>query len=105
MENINFTTSNGISLTKNEASFLAICLNYDNAEQQRSDNYSNGGIAEATRLFNHATTKLNRQAAGGLLSSLNSKNLGYLDDEFDSFYLSDIGIDAAIEAKAWIASL
>jgi hypothetical protein len=67
-----------ISITPSEKAFLKVCLNYKTPEQQRADNYSNGGIEEAAEFFNG-----NRKAAGGLITSLTQKGLGFLDTEFD----------------------
>ncbi len=82
-------------LTANEAAFLKLCLNYDTIEQQMSDNYSNGGIDEACHLFAG-----NRKAAGGLLSSLNTKKLGWLDTEYDQFGLTELGVHVAFATLA-----
>lgn len=100
-----------VSLTPKEAAFLVLCLNYDDAETQLGDNYSNGGIAEACSLFlaEYPDTKSNkqaglrRQAAGGLLASLTTKGLGHLDTEYDQFNLTKAGVHAAFAAKGGAA--
>lgn len=83
-----------VSLTENEKAFLRLCRNYDTAEEQRGDNYSNGGIDEAMELFAavHSTRKAQRQAAGGLIASLTEKGMGSFDTEYDQFCLSEKGI-------------
>lgn len=76
------------TLTNNEIKALKLCLNYDDREAQLSDNYSNAGVDEfAANLFNG-----NKQAAGGLITSLNSKGLGDHDDEDGIFWLSEKGV-------------
>ena len=90
------------SLTTNERAFLELCLNYDNVESQLSDNYSNGGMTEATKIMGG-----NKHAGAGLLSSLTQKKLGYADDGSDwgqskdtychTFWLSELGVRVAFE--------
>jgi len=90
-------------LTANERAFLALCLNYDNIDSQLSDNYSNGGLLEATQLMSG-----NKHAGAGLLSSLTKKGLGYPDDGTDwavnpseyhhTFWLSELGVRVAFAA-------
>jgi hypothetical protein len=94
---INTAQTDAASLTQNEKTFLKLCLNYDTIEQQLGDNYSNGGIDEAMSLFDGAK-QYKRQAAGGLLSSLQQKGMGELDTECDMFCLSERGIHAAFSA-------
>ena len=87
-----------VHLTANEKAFLKICRNYNTADQQRGDNYSNGGINEAMTLFvEHADKKTKRQAAGGLIASLSQKGLGSIDTESDQFNLTEAGIVAAFD--------
>lgn len=85
-------------LTEKEAAFLVLCLNYRDLESQLSDNYSNGGIDEAMGLF-EGTRQHCRQAAGGLLSSLQQKGMGNYDPEYDQFALSERGVRAAFAAR------
>lgn len=80
-------------LTANEKKFLKLCVNYSTAAAQRADNFSNAGIDEAEKMFQG-----NRKAAGGLVTSLQNKGMGQLDDEYDQFILSDAGIDAAFSS-------
>ena len=91
---MNTTTTALVSLTAKEKAFLKICRNYGTADQQRGDNYSNGGIDEAMALFSaeHTDKSARRKAAGGLMSSLTSKGMGSLDVEYDQFCLSEKGI-------------
>ena len=91
-------------LTENEKEALRICLNYDSRESQLDDNYSNGGPYEfALQLFDG-----NMKAAGGLISSLQKKGLGWLDDRTDEgfgrrpasehiFWLSSDGVNAIFD--------
>jgi hypothetical protein len=90
----NTINSSTVSLTENELTFLKMCLNYSDIENQLSDNYSNGGIDEAMELF-EGTKQYRRQAAGGLISSLQKKGMGYLDCEYDQFALTEAGVYAA----------
>ena len=99
-----------VSLTPKEAAFLVLCLNYDTAEQQLGDNYSNGGIEEAADLFcedhpgfSPLVRNTRRKAAGGLLASLTTKGLGHLDTEYDQFNLTEAGVHAAFAAKGGAA--
>ena len=105
--NINTDTINikqvADNLTSNERAFLELCLNYDNVESQLSDNYSNGGLMEATQLMGG-----NKHAGAGLLSSLSKKGLGYTDDGSNwavdpsdyhhTFWLSELGVRAIFTA-------
>jgi len=85
-----------ICLTEKEKAFLQLCLNYNTIEDQLDDNYSCGGIDEAMSLF-EGSTQSKRQAAGGLLTSLNKKGMGQLWDN-DQFALSRKGVFAAFSA-------
>jgi len=81
------------SLTNNEIKALKMCLNYEDRESQKDDNMSNAGIEEFATLFNG-----NRNAAGGLVSSLEKKGLGFIDDEeWDIFWLSEDGINTIFD--------
>ena len=77
-----------INLTPLEVQFLKTCLNYDTAEDQKDDNFSNGGMDTAIALTG------SRHGAAGLIGSLITKDLGYHDAEYDQFELYDKGIDA-----------
>ncbi len=82
-----------MTLTENEIKALKMCVNYNTRDEQFSDNFSNAGTHEFSRLFNG-----NMKAAGGLISSLVKKDLGYMDDEgYDIFWLSDTGIDTVFD--------
>jgi len=63
------------NITQNEFIALKTCLNYDNLETQLMDNYSNGGPVE----FMAALGWSEHQVAG-LMTSLQQKGLGWLDD-------------------------
>jgi hypothetical protein len=80
------------TLTQNEAAFIAMTLNYDKLECQLSDNYSNAGAKEAARfLFNGS-----KKAAGGLISSLIQKGIGYVDEDYgDTLWLTELGVYVA----------
>lgn len=65
-----------MTLTEKEVAALRLCLNYSERESQLSDNFSNGGPVE----FANALFDGNLRAAGGLISSLEKKGLGWLDD-------------------------
>jgi len=94
-----------INLTDNEIRFLEICLNYDNRENQLSDNFSNGGVREIMAEFGW-----NAQQAGGLISSLEQKGMGYMDmdgvngEPADIFWLTEKGVNTIfdiIEARIY----
>ena len=60
---------------------------------RRCARFGAAGIDEAEKIFQG-----NRKAAGGLVTSLQNKGMGQLDEEYDQFILSDAGIDAAFSA-------
>ncbi len=82
-----------MKLTKNEVEALKICLNYETREAQLEDNYSNGGAQEfAVELFDG-----NMKAAGGLITSLQEKGMGVMDEEDDIFWLSEEGVNTIFD--------
>jgi len=81
-----------VQLTSNEITALKTCLNYDSLEGQLSDNYSNGGHEE----FKKALGWNNKQVSA-LIGSLESKGMGYGDDNDGNghiFWLSEEGVRA-----------
>lgn len=73
-----------LTLTNNEKAFLKLTLNYDDAEAQEGDNYSNAGMQEATTLMG------SKHAGAGLIGSLTAKGVGSMDDEGDDlFFIKD----------------
>ncbi len=84
---------NTIKLTANEIDALEVCLNYDTREGQLSDNYSNAGAAEIA-----AACGISKRAAGGVITSLQKKGLGMMDDEGDDiFWLSEKGVNTIFD--------
>jgi len=93
-----------MKLTDNEIAALKICLNYDDREAQLEDNFSNGGPREfADQIFDG-----NLRAAGGLITSLQQKGLGDLDDrtgegwghqpvDMHIFWLSELGVNTIFD--------
>jgi hypothetical protein len=84
-----------INLTDNEIIALKVCLNYDNRACQLSDNFSNGGQDE----FKAALGWNDRQVSA-LIGSLESKGLGYGDDNEGNghiFWLSDLGVNTIFD--------
>lgn len=63
------------NITENEFIALRACLNYDDVESQLDDNYSNAGPTEFMELLGWT-----EQQVGGLITSLQGKGLGWLDD-------------------------
>ena len=89
---------NEITLTDNEYRVLKLCLNYDDRESQLSDNYSQGGCAEAMHEL-----KWNAQQVGGLFASLEKKGLAYADEDgvngqpADILWLTEEGVNAVFD--------
>lgn len=83
------------TFTSNEIAFLKMVINYDDRETQKCDNYSNAGHEEAATLFNG-----DMKAAGGLLSSLTKKGIGWCEkeDDYDLFWLNEDAIDTVYDA-------
>ena len=81
-----------VTLTANEIEALKTCLNYDDREIQKSDNYSNGGAEEFRSVLNW-----NKHQVAGLISSLEAKGMGNMDEEDDIFWLTDLGIDTIFD--------
>lgn len=81
-------TNQKLSLTDNEKSFIKMVINYETAEEQRGDNYSNAGMAEAVSLMG------SKHAGAGLLGSLTAKGVGVMDKEdYDIFWLNEDKLD------------
>jgi hypothetical protein len=90
------------NLTQNEITALKSCLNYDDREGQLSDNFSNGGPDEFKKALGW-----NDQQVGGLITSLQEKGLGDIDDRSGElawgeklphiFWLSDKGVNAIFD--------
>ncbi len=81
-----------VQLTSNEITALKTCLNYESLEGQLSDNYSNGGHDEFKKALGW-----NNQQVAALIGSLESKGLGWGDDNEGNghiFWLSEKGVRA-----------
>lgn len=79
------------TLTQNEITAMKLCLNYDDRQAQHDDNFSPCGpldIAEALGWDMHQV--------GGLLTSLQSKGLAYVDDREGDSGLTGCGVDMHI---------
>jgi hypothetical protein len=84
-----------VSLTENEVKALEVCLNYGDREAQLCDNFSNGGHKE----FKAALGWNNKQVSA-LIGSLESKGMGYGDDNDGNghiFWLSEEGVNAIFD--------
>lgn len=81
-----------MNLTENEIKAMKICLNYTTRESQLNDNFSNGGPQEFMDELNW-----NAQQVGGLMSSLEKKNMGFADAEFPIFWLTEEGVNALFD--------
>ncbi|WP_373092605.1 hypothetical protein [Zhongshania sp.] len=83
-----------LKLTENEKNFLKQCINYDDRESQKNDNYCCAGLEEAAAIFGG-----NLNAGKGLLSSMTQKGIGDMDDEgYDIFWINEDRIDALYDA-------
>ena len=88
--------TNKIKLTNNEMTAVKACLNADTREGQFNDNYSNGSASKFKKVL-----KWNDHQVAGLISSLEQKGIGYMDNEDAAdrnanaiFWLSDDGVNA-----------
>lgn len=80
-------------LTKNEIAILELSLNYMDREGQLSDNYSNFDVEAAKSELN-----FNAQQVGGVISSLVSKGLMWVDDEdSDMVWHTENGVNAIFD--------
>ena len=80
-------------LTSNEIIALKLCLNYDDRTSQLNDNFSNGGADEFCDALGW-----NKKQAGGLMSSLEQKGMGFADsDGYDIFHLTEKGVNAIFD--------
>ena len=66
-----------MSLTERERKVLDLIVNYEDAESQVSDNYSNANIADLRAEFGKHET-------AGLLGSLEKKGFVWVEDELDA---------------------
>lgn len=83
------------TLTTLEIAAMKICLNYKDRANQLDDNYSNGGLREFM-----SSLKLNRHAAAALIGSLETKGMGWSDDNEGNgniFWLSPEGVNAIFD--------
>lgn len=70
-----------MKLTNNERVFLMKVINELSPENQIMDNFSNGGMEEATQVMG------SKHAAAGLIGSLTAKGVGDMDG--DLFWLNE----------------
>jgi len=86
------------NLTKNEIRIMKCCLNYQDRENQISDNYSNGDMQEFRAEFKG---ELSDKGIGGVISSLQKKNMAYMDNSDASFrgilWLTEDGVNALFD--------
>lgn len=76
-------------LTEMEMAVIALVLNYDNREDQRSDNFSNADVAEVMK-----QTGWSRHQVAGVLSSLSEKRVAQvIPEDGNLIWLSENGID------------
>ena len=85
-----------INLTENEIKLLKTCLNYDDRETQLNDNFTNCTIEDAMKVLNWNVFQI-----GGLLSSLITKRLMYVenssDRKQDDIYITEEGVNAIFD--------
>ena len=99
------------NFTQNEIAALKMCLNYDDRESQHGDNHS-----DATPVTIAEALGWNMNQAGGLISSLSSKGVIWVDDRegepwhmdvsMHVVYLTERGVDAIfdiVEAEKAVA--
>lgn len=80
-------------LTNNEIKVLELSLNYDDREGQLGDNYSNFDVEAAKSELN-----FNAQQVGGVVSSLVTKGLMFVDDEDSKMvWHTDEGVNAIFD--------
>lgn len=90
------------NFTQNEIAALKMCMNYDDRESQHGDNHS-----DATPVTIAEALGWNMNQAGGLISSLSSKGVIWVDDRegepwhkdvsMHVVYLTEIGVDAIFD--------
>lgn len=88
-------SARGVVITENEFAALKECLNYQSREGQLSDNYSNGGQDEFKKLLGW-----NNKQVSALIGSLESKGLGYSDDNEGNgniFWLSELAVNVVFD--------
>lgn len=86
-----------VKLSAREIEALEICLNYDDRAMQLDDNFSNGGHNEFMSAF-----KINRHAAAQLCGSLESKGMGWNDDNEGNghiLWLTEEGVNVIFDYK------
>lgn len=76
-----------------EAQALRCCLNYKRLSEQLSDNFSNGGLEEFV-----SDLSITKNSAKGVMGSLTAKGLGWNDEEYDIFWLTEEGVHTAFDA-------
>jgi len=90
------------NFTQNEITALKMCMNYDDRESQHEDNHS-----DATPVTIAEALGWNMNQAGGLISSLSSKGVIWVDDRegepwhkdvsMHVVYLTERGVDAIFD--------
>lgn len=87
-----------VLITANEAAALEACLNYERREDQLADNHSVGDAATIAAAIGGSL-----QAAGGVMTSLTEKGLGFIDEEgLGIFWLTEDGVNAIFD---WIDAM
>lgn len=91
------------SITDNEAKVLEVCLNYCTREGQLQDNCSAAGFKDFMKILGW-----NEKQVGGIVTSLQSKGMGYLETDeecfqsghfYKIFHLSEKGINTIFDYK------
>ena len=81
------------TFTANEIAFLRMVINYTDRDNQRCDNCSNAGMAEAIILMG------GKHNGAGLLGSLTAKGIGEMHcDGYDVFEIYEDRIDTVYDA-------
>jgi len=87
------------TFTANEIAFLRMVINYTDRDNQRCDNCSNAGMAEAITLMG------GKHNGAGLLGSLTAKGIGEMHcDGYDVFEIYEDRIDTVYDALEQEAS-
>lgn len=81
-----------MELTTNEITALKACLNYETRKSQLADNMSVGGVSEFKEVLGW-----NEKQVGGLITSLEQKGMGFMDEEDDIFWLTEDGVNAIFD--------
>ena len=93
------STESATTFTTSEIAFLRMVINYSNRDDQRSDNCSNAGMAEAVQLMG------GKHNGAGLLGSLTAKGIGEMHcDDYDVFEIYEDKLDVVFDALEEVAA-